>query len=175
MTRHYQLNAQDMLEECRKSLEKLRSRQESCAKSIKILHDMAHGLDLPVCETIEYPKVSVNDGNDYCQNPAVDGHILTCGHLMNTVTPNEVCAPNCHHIANFSGDLKNGPEVSRKNFYCDACVNTKLESNIPSSNTLTSTEADEYRTIFQRSEASQRGKHTKYRRCYVAYKKTSIP
>jgi hypothetical protein len=91
MTRHYQLNAQDMLEECRKSLEKLRSRQESRTKSIKILHDMAHGLDLPVRETIEYPKVSSHDGNDDCQNPAVDGHILTCGHLMNTVTHRTRC------------------------------------------------------------------------------------
>jgi hypothetical protein len=175
MTCRYQLDLQDMLKEYPKSCEQVQLLKESQVRSTKFQNDCAHVLQLLVCETIEYPKVSVNDGNDDCQNPAVGGHVLVCGHLIQTMDLNEVCAPNCHHVAERDDELDNDLKISTKNFCCDACVNTKLESQISSQITLTLTDADRYRISLQLAEARKRQEYTRFRKCYVACKKSSVP
>lgn len=63
-------------------------------------------------------------------------HVLSCGHLVTTPTPKEQCAPNCCHVAREERTtvrrkmLKN---MSRNDFYCDACVEEDAEKEIPAS------------------------------------------
>jgi hypothetical protein len=139
----------------------------------------------PIRETIKYPTIDVTDANDSCLNPSLPfEHVLACGHLITTALPNEPCAPNCHHAANESAGLeqslkyksatkmKNGNNVSDQDFYCDACVETKLEAKIPVA--LSSSNAEERRAMLRTAEARTRKKTTKFRKCYIAMKITSV-
>jgi hypothetical protein len=141
---------------------------------------------VPIRETITYPKIIVAEDNDSCLNPAFPfEHVLWCGHTVSTALPNEPCAPNCHHVQDDGGELdrslrnrkamkmKNGNEVSDKKFYCDACVETEMEHKILVE--LSASAAEERRAVMRANEAKTRGKTTKFRKCYIALKITSIP
>jgi hypothetical protein len=136
-------------------------------------------------ETVKYPTIDVTDANNSCLNPSLPfEHVLSCGHLITTAFPNEPCAPNCHHAADEDADLeqslkyksamrmKNGNIVSDKDFYCDACVETELEAKIPAA--FSSANAEERRAMLRSAEARTRKKTTKYRKCYIAMKVTSV-
>lgn len=136
----------------------------------------------PIRETITYPQIkNVTDRNNSCLNAAMAcEHILICGHMINTVTPNEPCAPNCHHIFTKHGrtlKMKSSAPVSSrtvdKDFYCDACVESEFEPRIRMD--MTSEAAEERRTVLREEEARRREKDTKYRKCYIAYKCTAVP
>ncbi|KAH7407049.1 hypothetical protein DE146DRAFT_608193 [Phaeosphaeria sp. MPI-PUGE-AT-0046c] len=133
-------------------------------------------------ETISYPQIKeVTDKNNSCLNPAMASeHILICGHMINTETPNEPCAPNCHHLLLKQGrtlKIKSSVLVEAlgggKDFYCDACVETEFESKILLD--VSSSDAEEQRSVFREAEAKTREKHKKYRKCYIAYKCTAVP
>jgi hypothetical protein len=139
----------------------------------------------PVRETITYPKVTVTDDTDSCRNPALPcEHVLLCGHIVTTVLPNEPCAPNCHHVADGGAALdiqqrngkaprtSNGNQVSEKDFYCDACVETRLETSIGMD--LSSTAAEELRAKLRKDDVTHR-KDAMFRKCYIALKFTSVP
>ncbi|KAJ4373168.1 hypothetical protein N0V83_003460 [Neocucurbitaria cava] len=139
----------------------------------------------PARETVTYPRVTVNAFNlDSCLNPlAAREHILSCGHIIITQKPNEPCAPNCHHVVTDSSLLSSSPStntgkkgnrhhLSKKRFYCDACVEQPVEVLIPSG--ATTTEAEAARKQHREKEAQRRGKVTRYRKCYVGYKVVSV-
>ena len=143
-------------------------------------------LRTPIRETIRYPCMTVTANNDSCLNSsAACEHVLACGHIIFTAGPDQPCAPNCNHVEKGPGDLdrsvrskkvqkmKNGREISTLPFYCDACVETELEQLLPSG--LTSTKAEQHRTVLRQSTAIKRGKATKYRKCYIGMKTTSVP
>ncbi len=97
-----------------------------------------------VRETVTYPRIEVTAANDSCLNPSMPcEHVLACGHIIITAKPNEPCAPNCHHVDNGQGQSSNkgekrsGDNVSKKDFYCDACVESRNEALIPNSATPT--------------------------------------
>lgn len=139
----------------------------------------------PIRETIKYPKLAVTDADNPCLDPSQSfEHVLSCGHLIATTTSNESCAPNCHHVADESADLdrslkhkkamkmKNGNKVSDKHFYCDACVETEIEVKLLSD--FSSANAEERRIILRANEAQTRKKDTKFRKCYIGQKITSV-
>jgi hypothetical protein len=140
----------------------------------------------PVRETITYPKVIVTDNTDSCRNSALPcEHVLMCGHLVTTALPNEPCAPNCHHVADGRDMLdwrqgnqktprtKNGKQISESDFYCDACVEARLELCIGVE--LSSAESEELRAKLRTLEAENLKKNTDFRKCYIALKVTSVP
>ncbi|KAF2828185.1 hypothetical protein CC86DRAFT_320805, partial [Ophiobolus disseminans] len=137
-------------------------------------------------ETVTYPKINITDENDSCLNPPSScEHVLSCGHIVNTVLPSEPCAPNCHHVSNTeigmdrslkvknALKMKNSRTVSTNSFYCDACVETEIEARI--SPDISSSNAEQRRATLRAEEAKARGKATKYRKCYIALKFTSVP
>jgi len=137
-------------------------------------------------ETVSYPKVRVTVDDNACLDPSrYFDHVLSCGHLINTALPNEPCAPNCHHAAGKADSLdkslntknalkmKNGQSISIKEFYCDACVETRIETMISSK--FSSANAEDRRATLRIKEATELGKATKYRKCYIAQKNVSIP
>jgi hypothetical protein len=139
----------------------------------------------PIRETIKYPTIDVTDANDSCLNPSLTfEHVLLCGHLVTTALPNEPCAPNCHHAADGEAEfdhflkykkemkMKNGKTISDNEFYCDACVETEVEIKIPAG--FSSANADERRAMLRTVEAKTRKKATKFRKCYIAMKITSV-
>ncbi|KAF2033975.1 hypothetical protein EK21DRAFT_47038, partial [Setomelanomma holmii] len=137
-------------------------------------------LKKPIRETITYPRLTVTDGDDACLNYSTPyEHILACGHLISTALPHRACAPNCWHITNddenpnYVVHRRNEQEVSTQPFYCNACVETEFEPLIP--DRLTAAEAEEDRAQVRAEQAEARGKSTKYRKCYIALKVTSVP
>jgi hypothetical protein len=140
----------------------------------------------PIRETVRYPCITVTADNDPCLNSSLAcEHVLACGHLIFTATPDQPCATNCHHVENGPGDLdrsvrskkvqtmKNGREISTLPFYCDACIETEHEQLLPSG--LSSTKAEQRRTILRHSTAIKRSKTTEHRKCYIGMKVTSVP
>jgi hypothetical protein len=145
-------------------------------------------------ETVTYPRINLTDGNDSCLIPSMSyEHVLACGHLIATPKPNERCAPNCNHVANgrsqMTADVQDKGKAKVLPFYCDACVETENETLIPTD--ITSTAAGEYpnntartdvdhfvetlRRDLRQIESAKRGKQTKFRKCYIALKITSVP
>ncbi|KAL5116103.1 hypothetical protein ACEQ8H_005999 [Pleosporales sp. CAS-2024a] len=144
----------------------------------------------PVRETVTYPKIVVTKSNNPCLDFAQSfEHVLSCGHLISTAAPNVPCAPNCHHVAADAADvdrslkhtealkMKNGKMLGDKPFYCDACVETVIEDKIDGLDrcaSLTSAGAEDRRTTLRADEAQKRMKDTKFVKCYIALKVTSI-
>jgi hypothetical protein len=133
----------------------------------------------PIRETITYPALTVTEDNDACLTPWNPyEHVLSCGHLITTALPDQPCAPNCHHVAHKDGSpdylihMRNGKKVSIQKFYCDACMETALEGHI--SDHLTAAEAEKRMAWLRAEEARMRGKATKFRKCYIALKITSV-
>lgn len=136
----------------------------------------------PIRETITYPQVKpVTEINNSCLEPAMASeHILFCGHIITTVTPNEPCAPNCHHVFTAhdqnimmmrSAQLRS--QIIEKDFYCDACVESEFEARIHID--ITSEAAEEKRSVMRKEEARRRGKNERFRKCYIVYKCTVVP
>ncbi|KAJ4376807.1 hypothetical protein N0V86_006925 [Didymella sp. IMI 355093] len=90
--------------------------------------------DVPIRETITYPKVTVTSDHDpYYDESSPFEHVLKCGHLITTLKPDEPCAPNCHHATSSSSLEAQKMSLSKtlkKNFYCDACVEDDTEGAI---------------------------------------------
>jgi hypothetical protein len=150
--------------------------------------------DLPVRETITYPKVTVTSSYDPCHDKSSPfEHVLGCGHLIATLKPDEPCAPNCHH-ATSSSPLKaqkaNLSNALKKDFYCDACLEDETEEAIGKGascqsagqlphckrlfNTTDQT-VERFRINRRKNNAEGRGKATKFRKCYIAQKVVSVP
>jgi hypothetical protein len=114
-------------------------------------------------------------------------HILSCGHTITTPTPNEPCAPNCHHIATAAADTNNqtdqakaieknkqdDADVSNLPFYCDACVESEFEALIPDD--MSATAAETLRATLRASHARKHEKHHRFRMCYIGLKITTLP
>ncbi|CAO2652400.1 Nn.00g006830.m01.CDS01 [Neocucurbitaria sp. VM-36] len=133
----------------------------------------------PVHDTVTYPRIEVTAENDSCLNSSTPcEHILACGHIVITAKPNEPCAPNCHHVGNGNGEPSNTGKkgnrynLSKKNFYCDACIESRNEGFIPHS--ATSAKAEKLRAEMRRTEGEKRNKGTQYRKCYIGLKVVSI-
>jgi hypothetical protein len=143
-------------------------------------------MNASIRETVTYPKFKVADDNDSCLNPSLSSeHVLSCGHIISTPSTSEPCAPNCHHIANKASgmdrslknkkamQMKNGKGISTKSFYCDACVETEIEAEIPAA--FSAPNAEERRATLRVREATARKKASDFRKCYIGQKVTSIP
>lgn len=151
---------------------------------------------LPVREHITYPVVQVTAGTNSCRDEISQfHHVLNCGHLITTAKPDEGCAPNCFHVAvakTSRKPKKKSMEASLGlSFYCDACVEVTNERRIAA--TLSNQEAGELhcrhghfymaanstaegkRVKLRRKEALKQEKDSKFRKCYIAKKITSVP
>lgn len=141
---------------------------------------------LPIRETVTYPKFPVTADNNSCLDRFRPfEHVLSCGHLVNTARADQQCAPNCHHVVDNDrkGDhsfiqvtamtVKGGIWISKKSFYCDACVESENEEKLPKY--MPAAQAEKARTIFRAKEAEKRGRNADFRRCYIAMKFTQVP
>ncbi|KAF3034154.1 hypothetical protein E8E12_004301 [Didymella heteroderae] len=150
--------------------------------------------DRPVRETINYPKVTVTSTYDPCHDRSfLYEHVLTCGHLITTLEPDEPCAPNCHRATGIGS--RQAPKMTlskalEKDFYCDACVEVDGEGEIPA--TATNGEAgkqnepnaetdinrdsiEDQRAEYREMTAARRNKARDFRKCYMAQKVVSVP
>ena len=93
-------------------------------------------------EKVTYPRVLGLREQDSCRNASMSyEHLLECGHLITTPTPDERCAPNCYCVAYGWHEINFDEKKKAKMllFYCDACVEEKKEKLV--AGTLTSTAA----------------------------------
>jgi hypothetical protein len=170
------------------------NKQELVTLQDEALAEFAHLLDPawlksqrpPVREMYSYPKVEVTDDTDECRIPILSfGHVLACGHRILTLTQDEACAPNCHHVAEGVGGLRrsgndqetvtsiNGLDVSNKDFFCDACVEEEIELKIPKN--VTSTFAERHRRIFQRAaEEEYHHEKSRLRKCEIGAQQVKV-
>ncbi|KAI4636864.1 hypothetical protein J4E93_010880 [Alternaria ventricosa] len=127
-------------------------------------------------EKVVYPRVIGLRDADSCNNASMSyEHLLECGHLITTPKPDERCAPNCYCVKHGRHEI-NGDEEKKANmmlFYCDACVEEENERLV--ADTLTSTGAENLRRTLREKAAIKREKQTKFRKCYIALKITSVP
>ncbi|KAI4649058.1 uncharacterized protein J4E78_008576 [Alternaria triticimaculans] len=127
-------------------------------------------------EKVTYPRVLGSRDADSCNNASMSyEHLLACGHLITTPTPDERCAPNCYCVEHRSHKI-NGDEKKKAKmllFYCDACVEEENEKLV--ADTLTSAGAENLRRTLREKEATKREKQIKFRKCYIALKITSVP
>ena len=96
-------------------------------------------------EKVTYPRVLGLREQNSCRNASMSyEHLLECGHLITTPTPDERCAPNCYCVEHGWHEI-NGDEKKKAKmllFYCDACVEEENEKLVAS--TLTSTAAGKF-------------------------------
>ncbi|KAI4948000.1 hypothetical protein J4E86_008518 [Alternaria arbusti] len=127
-------------------------------------------------ETVTYPHILGLREQNSCRNASMSyEHLLECGHLITTPTPDERCAPNCYCVEHGWHEI-NGDEKKKAKmllFYCDACVEEENEKLV--ADTLTSAGAENLRRTLREKAAIKREKQTKFRKCYIALKITSVP
>ncbi|KAH7389811.1 hypothetical protein BKA66DRAFT_568731 [Pyrenochaeta sp. MPI-SDFR-AT-0127] len=127
-------------------------------------------------ETVTYPQIYVTPASNSCLMSSISyEHVLACRHIVVTPEPDEACAPNCHHVASGESRFSRSrrTKISKKHFYCDACVESANELLIP--HAATATQAETLRADLRLTEAKNRGKETSYRKCYIALQITSVP
>ncbi|KAF2442730.1 hypothetical protein P171DRAFT_445324 [Karstenula rhodostoma CBS 690.94] len=129
-----------------------------------------------VKEKITYPKRKPLPGSNPCTSGCSSfEHVLACGHSVNTPGPGDVCGSNCWAVARSPAN-STGKRTAGAPFWCDACIEEKIEADVEFQGNITAQQAEnlriELRTYFliKNIEAQSQARKT-----YVGEKRVTLP
>ncbi|KAF2874016.1 hypothetical protein BDV95DRAFT_604229 [Massariosphaeria phaeospora] len=130
--------------------------------------------EVDIRATVTYPQTIPDSKSDPCLNPsATNEHTLKCGHRVVTAKENEVCAPNCHHVATSKHPIDT---KGAADFHCQACIEMESEEKFKKEKKkliAQKTDEEEWRQELREEYAKKIKKPV--RKTYIAENITSVP